>query len=62
MFLPGEAFLYAAVEHDGALIEDCLKNRVIVARPTASGIHEPMFGAVSTGFEMGNGCVISSID
>ena len=34
MFLPGEAFLYAAVEHDGALIEDCLKNRVIVATPT----------------------------
>lgn len=34
MFLPGEAFLYAAVEHDGSLIEDCLKNRVIVATPT----------------------------
>src|ERR1051325_1973287 len=34
MFLPGEAFLYAAVEQDGALIEDCLKNRVIVATPT----------------------------
>src|SRR5688572_16768698 len=34
MFLPGEAFLYAAVEHDGNLIEDCLKNRVIVATPT----------------------------
>ncbi|HYO11225.1 MAG TPA: DNA recombination protein RmuC [Tepidisphaeraceae bacterium] len=34
MFLPGEAFLYAAVEHDGGLIEDCLKNRVIVATPT----------------------------
>src|SRR4029078_287322 len=34
MFLPGEAFLYAAVEHDGTLIEDCLKNRVIVATPT----------------------------
>ena len=34
MFLPGEAFLYAAVEYDGDLIEDCLKNRVIVATPT----------------------------
>jgi DNA recombination protein RmuC len=34
MFLPGEAFLYAAVEHDSALIEDCLKNHVIVATPT----------------------------
>ncbi len=34
MFLPGEAFLYAAVEHDGGLIEECLKNRVIVATPT----------------------------
>jgi DNA recombination protein RmuC len=34
MFLPGEAFLYAAVENDGTLIEDCLKNRVIVATPT----------------------------
>jgi DNA recombination protein RmuC len=34
MFLPGEAFLYAAVENDSALIEDCLKNRVIVATPT----------------------------
>jgi DNA recombination protein RmuC len=34
MFLPGESFLYAAVEQDGNLIEDCLKNRVIVATPT----------------------------
>jgi DNA recombination protein RmuC len=34
MFLPGEAFLYAAVEHDGSLIEDCIENRVIVATPT----------------------------
>jgi DNA recombination protein RmuC len=34
MFLPGEAFLYAAVEQDPLLIEDCLKNRVIVATPT----------------------------
>jgi DNA recombination protein RmuC len=34
MFLPGEAFLYAAVEQDGTLIEDCLQNHVIVATPT----------------------------
>jgi len=34
MFLPGEAFLYAAVEHDGGLIEDALKNRVIISTPT----------------------------
>src|SRR5205823_2799495 len=34
MFLPGEAFLYAAVEHDGELIEDALKNRVIISTPT----------------------------
>ena len=34
MFLPGEAFLYAAVEHDSTLIEDCLKSRVIIATPT----------------------------
>lgn len=34
MFLPGEAFLYAAVEHDPALIEDSLRNGVIVATPT----------------------------
>ena len=34
MFLPGEAFLYAAVEQDGSLIEDCLGNSVIVATPT----------------------------
>lgn len=32
--LPGEAFLYAAVEHDPSLIEDALKNRVIIATPT----------------------------
>jgi DNA recombination protein RmuC len=34
MFLPGEAFLYAAVEIDGDLIEEGLKNRVIIATPT----------------------------
>jgi len=34
MFLPGEAFLYAAVEQDGSLIEDCLRGSVIIATPT----------------------------
>jgi DNA recombination protein RmuC len=34
MFLPGEAFLYAAVELDANLIEECLRNSVIVATPT----------------------------
>jgi DNA recombination protein RmuC len=34
MFLPGEAFLYAAVETDATLIEDALKSRVIIATPT----------------------------
>ena len=34
MFLPGEAFLYAAVEVDGSIIEEALKNRVIIATPT----------------------------
>lgn len=34
MFLPGEAFLYAAVEADGALLEDAMKNQVIIATPT----------------------------
>jgi DNA recombination protein RmuC len=34
MFLPGEAFLYAAVEQDGNLIEECMRNSVIVATPT----------------------------
>lgn len=35
MFLPGEPFLYAAVELDASLIEDALKNRIIVAAPSA---------------------------
>jgi DNA recombination protein RmuC len=34
MFLPGEAFLYAAAEHDGSLMEDCLTHRVLIATPT----------------------------
>ena len=34
MFLPGEAFLYAALEQDGSLIEDSLRGSVIVATPT----------------------------
>ena len=34
LFLPGEAFLYAAVDVDPTLIEDALNQRVIVASPT----------------------------
>ncbi len=34
LFLPGEAFLYAAVEYDAALLEDCLRDKVILATPT----------------------------
>ncbi len=34
MFLPGEAFLYAALEQDGGLIEETLKNNIIIATPT----------------------------
>ncbi len=34
MFLPGEAFLYAAVEVDPTLVEDSLRSRVIIATPT----------------------------
>ncbi len=34
MFLPGEAFLYAAVDQDGSLVEDCIKNHVLLATPT----------------------------
>jgi len=34
MFLPGEAFLYAAVEQDASLVEDCIRNHVLLATPT----------------------------
>ena len=34
MFMPGEAFLYAAVESQPSLIEDALKNKVVIATPT----------------------------
>jgi DNA recombination protein RmuC len=34
MFLPGEAFLYAALEQDGGIIEETLKNNIIIATPT----------------------------
>ncbi|MGN6369560.1 MAG: DNA recombination protein RmuC [Phycisphaerae bacterium] len=34
LFLPGEAFLYAACEHDATLLEDCIASRVIIATPT----------------------------
>lgn len=34
MFLPAEAFLYAAVERDPKIIEDAMGNRVIIATPT----------------------------
>jgi len=34
MFIPGEAFLSAAVENDSALIEDGMEARVIIATPT----------------------------
>lgn len=34
LFLPGESFLYAAVEHDDGLIEYALASKVIIASPT----------------------------
>jgi DNA recombination protein RmuC len=34
LFVPGEPFLAAAVQHDPLLIEDALANRVVVATPT----------------------------
>jgi DNA recombination protein RmuC len=33
MFLPAEAFLYAAVEQDSSLMEDCARNRVMICTP-----------------------------
>ncbi|MGQ9712750.1 MAG: DNA recombination protein RmuC [Desulfotomaculales bacterium] len=33
LFLPGEAFFAAAVEHDASLIEDAMKKRVLLATP-----------------------------
>lgn len=35
LFLPGEAFLYAAVEQDPTLIEDALRQHVLIASPTS---------------------------
>jgi DNA recombination protein RmuC len=34
LFLPGEAFLYAACEHDATLLEDAIAAKVIIATPT----------------------------
>lgn len=34
LFLPGESFLYAAVEHDAGLLEDAIRAKVILATPT----------------------------
>ncbi|MEL7239225.1 MAG: DNA recombination protein RmuC, partial [Planctomycetota bacterium] len=34
MFMPGEALLYAAVEHDPALVEELMQKGVILATPT----------------------------
>lgn len=34
LFLPGEPFFSAAVEHDPALLEDAVKRRVLLATPT----------------------------
>lgn len=34
MFVPGESFFSAALEHDAALIEDALRRKVILASPT----------------------------
>ncbi|MCY4642796.1 MAG: DNA recombination protein RmuC [Gammaproteobacteria bacterium] len=35
LFIPGEQFLLAALEHDPQLLEDALKNKVILATPTS---------------------------
>jgi len=34
LFLPAESFLYAAVEYDALLLEDCLAAKVVLATPT----------------------------
>jgi DNA recombination protein RmuC len=34
LFLPGEAFLYAACQHDATLLEDAIAAKVIIATPT----------------------------
>ncbi len=34
MFLPGEALIYAAAEHDAGLLEDAFRKNVIIATPT----------------------------
>ena len=34
MFLPGEAFLYAAVEHSPSIIQDAMEKKVVLATPT----------------------------
>jgi len=33
MFLPGEALLYVAIDQDNSLMEECWKNRVVLATP-----------------------------
>ena len=35
LFIPGEQFLSAALEKDPQLLEDALKNKVILATPTS---------------------------
>lgn len=34
MFIPGESFFSAAIESDGALIEDAMARRIVIATPT----------------------------
>jgi DNA recombination protein RmuC len=34
MFVPGEHFLAAALEHDGSLMDDAMQNRVVIATPS----------------------------
>lgn len=35
MFIPGESFLYAALQEDRDIIEDGMKNRVLISTPTS---------------------------